>query len=147
MLECTFGTGSSCAADAEAAQSMQLIPLSCDLECVTRWIRDSFLSPAFHFSKSFRARHLILSTTIFFVSVLKLFRETPETTYPERRMHPADMLFLFQELTFPSLWLTNTGDIKFLIVVWNKIKGGRGPAVFENLKRNFNYSLRSSFIL
>lgn len=82
------------------AWSIQLIPLSCDLECVTHRVRDSFLSPAFHFSKSFHARGLILST---FLSVLKLFRETPETTYAERRMHPADMLFLFQELTFLHL--------------------------------------------
>lgn len=35
MFECTFRTGSSCAVDGEAAQSVQLIPLSCDLECDT----------------------------------------------------------------------------------------------------------------
>lgn len=48
-----------------AAWSIQLIPLSCDLECVTHWIRHSFLSPAFHFSKSFHAHGLILSTFLF----------------------------------------------------------------------------------
>lgn len=155
MFEHTFRTGSSCSANGETAQSMQLIPLSCDLEYMTHQIRDSFLSPAFHFSKSFHATHLILSMVVvvgwfffsfFFLSALKLFRETPETTYAERRMYPADMLFLFQELTFSSLWLTNTRDI-ILIVVWNKIKRGRETEVFENLKSNFSYTLGSCLIL
>lgn len=67
MFECTFRTGSSFTVDGEAAQSTQLIALSRDLECVTQRIRDSFLYPAFHFSKSFHTQHLIQSTFFFLV--------------------------------------------------------------------------------
>lgn len=61
----TFSAGSSCSADGGAARSVQLSPLSCDLECVTHRIRDSFLSPAFHFNKSFHAHGLIRGTFLF----------------------------------------------------------------------------------
>lgn len=127
----TFSAGSSCSADGGAARSVQLSPLSCDLECVTHRIRDSFLSPAFHFNKSFHAHGLIRSTFLFVGS--EVIYGNSRNNVCRKKDASCWHALPFQELTFSSD-LTNTGCIEFLVLMWNETQRRKRMVVFASLE-------------